>query len=104
MFMIGGALKSFKFNILAFIIGFIVGICYIYQKAPELVKKVVYPTPFNAGKITYKNSDGECFQYIAEAVTCPENTELIKNHTIIDDTPDNTSSSFYDKVQKMFKI
>jgi len=103
MFLIGGALKRFKFNLIAFVIGFIVGICYIYQKAPDLVEQIVYPTPYNCGKITYKNKNGDCFQYVAEPVDCPEDQALIKQHTIGANTPSSSSSSIYDKFKNLFK-
>ena len=104
MILIGGALKAFKFNIIAFIIGFVIGMCYIYYKAPELVDKIVYPTPYNAGKIIYKNKNGDCYQYIAEIVECPEDKTLIKHHNISTNTPNNsTTTSLFDKVSGIFK-
>lgn len=105
MFMFGGALKSFKFNIIAFIIGFIIGISYIYQKAPIIEEKVVFPTPYNSGKLTYKNNNGDCFQYIAEKIDCPEDTTLIKQHSVDSKTSqldESTQTSLYDKFKKMF--
>ena len=33
---IGGALQSFRFNIIAFIAGFLIGLLYIHTKSPEL--------------------------------------------------------------------
>ena len=100
--MLGGALQSFKFNIIAFIIGFIIGICYIYQKQPPLTENIVYPTPFNAGKITYKNNNGDCFQYTAEPVDCPEDESLIKQHSINSDTLSDKEMSLIDKFKQIF--
>jgi len=103
--MFGGALKAFKFNLIAFIIGFIIGICYIYQKAPPIIEKVVFPTPYNSGKITYKNNNGDCFQYIAEPIDCPEDTSLIKEHIIDANTEhsnNTTESNLYDKFKNLF--
>ena len=31
---------------------------------------LVYPTPDNASKIQYKNSDNECFNFTAKLVNC----------------------------------
>ena len=100
--MLGGALQSFKFNIIAFIIGFIIGMCYIYQKQPPLTENIVYPTPFNAGKITYKNNNGDCFQYTAEPVDCPEDESLIKQHSINSDTLSDKEMSLIDKFKQIF--
>ena len=99
---IGGALKSFRFNIMAFIAGFLIGLLYIYTKSPELSEKVTYPTPYNAGAIIYKNKNGDCYQYIAEQVECPEDTSLIKQHNIGSQTPNtNTSFSLYDNMKSL---
>ena len=100
--MFGGALQSFKFNILAFVIGFIIGMCYIYQKQPPLTETIVYPTPYNAGKITYKNKNGDCFQYTAEPVDCPEDESLIKQHTVNSETPSDKETGFFDKFKHIF--
>ena len=102
MYMIGGALKSFKFNILAFIIGFIIGICYIYQKQPPLIEQIVYPTPYNAGKVIYKSTNGDCFQYTAELVDCPEDKSLIKQHIMGSETPETENSDLLSKFKKFF--
>ena len=102
MNMIGGALQAFKFNILAFIIGFIIGMCYIYQKQPPLTEKIIYPTPYNAGKVTYTNKNGDCFQYTATPVDCPEDETLIKQHSINADTPEKEDTSVFDKFKRMF--
>ena len=99
--MFGGALQSFKFNIIAFVLGFIIGMCYIYQKQPPLTEHIVYPTPYNVGKITYKNKNGDCFQYTAEPVDCPEDESLIKQH-IIADTPSDEETGVFDKVKNFF--
>ena len=104
--MFGGALKAFKFNIIAFTIGFIIGISYIYQKAPTIIEKVVFPTPYNSEKITYKNKNGDCFQYIANPIDCPEDTSLIKEHIIdanTEESNETTQSNLYDKFKNMFK-
>jgi hypothetical protein len=101
MLIFGGALKSFKFNIISFIIGFIIGMCYIYQKQPPLIEKIIYPTPHNAGKITYKTVSGDCFQYNAETVECPEDKSLIKQH-IIDSDLVTKEDGIFDKFKKIF--
>ena len=106
MFMFGGALKAFKFNIIAFTIGFIIGICYIYQKAPTITEKVVFPTPYNCEKVTYKNTNDDCFQYVAEKVDCPEDTTLIKQHNVntdISESNDTKEFNLYDKFKNMLK-
>ena len=69
-------------NPLAFLISFCFGIFICYVKKP--VKRVVYrhPTPFNAGKIEYRDDNNQCFKYFAEEVPCPEDKRLINEHPI----------------------
>ena len=86
-------LKSFQFNYITFFIGFVVGLIFIYFKEPELQEKVVYPTPLNAGNITYNNGNGECFQYTAIRVKCPEDTTLIRHHNVDNGLENDTSGS-----------
>jgi len=99
--LIGGALKSFRFNIMAFIAGFLIGLLYIYTKSQELIEKITYPTPYNAEKVIYKNKNGDCYKYVAESVECPEDKSLIKQHTIGSNTPktSNDPSSIFANIK-----
>jgi hypothetical protein len=67
-------MKSFKFNIFAFIIAFSFGILYVYISAPKPQIIIKYPTPYNANKIVYRSSDSDmCYKYEVQEVKCSEN-------------------------------
>lgn len=56
-----------------FLISFGIGmlLVYIFQSEPIIVYK--YPTPYNAGKIMYKDDAGTCYKYKVEQVKCNNN-------------------------------
>jgi len=93
-------------NIAYFIGAFCIGILYVYliTPPPEVVLK--FPSPYNAGMITYKDKANNCYQYKAEKQdTCPADKALVKPQPIIEDfdkqmpmMPDNSdlySSNYY---------
>lgn len=61
-----------------FMLSFGVGvlIVYVMRKEPRVVIK--YPTPENAGKVTYVDDVGVCYKYQAHEVPCPEDKSKIK--------------------------
>ena len=56
---------------LIFLISLCVGLFYTYitMPAPQIVIK--YPTPFNAGKITYVDKNNVCYKYRIQKTQCP---------------------------------
>jgi hypothetical protein len=54
-----------------FIISFCIGIfmVYITLPLPEII--IRYPTPFNAGKIVYKDNADLCYVYDSKEISCP---------------------------------
>ena len=50
---------------------------YIFTPEPKIV--IQYPTPENAGKITYMDDAGVCYRYKALPVGCPEDKTKISN-------------------------
>jgi hypothetical protein len=70
--------KGFTFNRGAFILGFLVGIIYVFIASPDITSAVTYPTPYNAGKIIYKDAANNCFTYVATKVMCPSKNSGIK--------------------------
>ena len=75
-------IKEFKLNITAFIISFCIGLMYVYISSPP--KKIVlkYPTPFNAGKIVYRDHADTCFVFDAKKEPCPKDKSKVKTHPI----------------------
>jgi hypothetical protein len=62
--------KRFRFNILAFVIAFGLGILYVYLDSPKQRMIIKYPTPYNIDKIVYKGLDEECYKFKANEVKC----------------------------------
>jgi hypothetical protein len=61
-----------------FLIALCVGLLYTYVSAPPPEIIVKYPTPLNAGKITYVDDAGVCYKYKVNPVECPANQDSIK--------------------------
>lgn len=74
-----------RINFLYFIIAFSVGLfaCYVMTPTPQVVVK--FPSPFNAGKVTYKDKADTCYTYRADSVECPIDKSLIKPQPIQED-------------------
>lgn len=66
-------MKQFRLNWPVFVLSFGIGILYIYvlTPAPKVVLK--FPSPYNAGKIVYKDKADECFVFDAVKVDCTKN-------------------------------
>jgi hypothetical protein len=56
---------------LYFFLSFGIGLLLVYflQPSPKVVLK--FPSPFNAGQVTYREDDS-CYKYNATKVDCPE--------------------------------
>jgi hypothetical protein len=62
--------KIFKFNYMAFIVGFTIGILYVYLSTPKPRIITKYPTPYNYDKNIYKNENETCYKYDVDEVKC----------------------------------
>ena len=89
-------------SIAYFIAAFCVGILYVYLIAPAPQVVLKFPSPYNAGRITYKDKANNCYQYKAEKQdSCPNDKALIKPQPIIEDFEkqpnliDSDSSNYY---------
>ena len=65
-----------------FLIALSVGLFYAYLTAPIPEVIIKYPTPDNAGKITYTDDAGVCYRYHVKEVTCPGDPKKIKDMPI----------------------
>ncbi len=74
-----------RINLKYFLVSFAVGLlaCYIMAPPPDVVIK--FPSPYNAGKVTYKDKAGTCFAFKADAQACPVDRSLIKDQPIMED-------------------
>lgn len=79
-------MNHFRFNWIAFLISFGIGMFYVYLKAPVPKIVITYPTPYNAGKIVYRDSANTCFVFNANQTSCSsvQNKDAIKPQPIVD--------------------
>ena len=61
-----------------FLIALCVGLLYTYVSSPLPQIVVKYPTPHNAGKITYVDDAGVCYRYKVSPSVCPKDAHKIK--------------------------
>ena len=61
-----------------FLMALCVGLLYTYVSAPPQHVVVKYPTPYNAGKVTYVDDAGVCYKYKVRPMTCPSDPQKIK--------------------------
>lgn len=62
--------EVFRFNFLAFIIAFALGILFVYLSSPKQKIIIKYPNPYNADKVVYRSESDVCYKYKAEEVKC----------------------------------
>jgi hypothetical protein len=58
-------------------------VCYLMSPKPEVVVK--FPSPFNAGKVVYKDKASNCYKYNADKVACPKDSSMVKPQPIMED-------------------
>tara|TARA_A100001015_G_C14981337_1_gene709573 strand:- start:995 stop:1234 length:240 start_codon:yes stop_codon:yes gene_type:complete len=66
-----------------FLMALCVGLLYTYVSSPPPRVVVKYPTPFNAGKITYVDDAGVCYRYKVKPTKCPSNPKKIKKMPLL---------------------
>ena len=74
-----------KIQPLYFFVAFAIGLfaCYLTNPKPSIVVK--FPSPYNAGKVLYKDGNDTCYRYHADKVSCPVDQGLIKPQPIQED-------------------
>ncbi len=65
-----------------FIVAFSIGVFISYVLAPPPQIVIQYPTPENAGKITYQDDAGVCYKYRKVNVQCPTDKTKLKKLTL----------------------
>ena len=66
-------------KLLPFVVGLVIGVIAIIFIKPEQIITRKYPTPENAGKITYKDKNSICYKYAAKQVDCDKNESRLKD-------------------------
>jgi hypothetical protein len=74
-----------KLSPIYFLVAFIVGllVCYVMEPKKKIIIK--FPSPTNAGKVTYVDKQGQCYKYNVEKLDkCPtDNT--VKPQPVMED-------------------
>ena len=87
----------FKLNKFYFFISLVIGLLFAYLFTPQPDVIIRYPTPENAGKIIYQDSNEVCYKYIANEVQCPADKSLIKDNYLqkVDNEKKNKKFSIF---------
>lgn len=75
-------MKSFRLNWPVFLVSFGIGILYIYiaNPPPKIILK--FPSPYNAGKVIYRDKADDCFVFDAERLECPKDGKQVKKQPV----------------------
>lgn len=65
-----------------FFISFAIGIFFVYCLSPPPQVVMKFPTPYNAGKVMYKDNSDTCYVYDAVKEECPLDKTKIKPQPI----------------------
>ena len=68
----------FELDPVALLAGFAIGLIVLYTAMPAPRVVVKFPSPMNAGKVTYSEPGG-CFTYDALDVPCPSDASAVKD-------------------------
>ena len=61
-----------------FLCSLCIGLIYVYLTMPVTETIIMYPTPFNVGKVTYDDASGACFKYKIREAKCPIDKSQVK--------------------------
>jgi hypothetical protein len=65
-----------------FLVGFTVGIFFVYILKPAPMVITRYPNIENVDKVTYRDRNGTCFKYETKTVDCDKSEERIKPYPL----------------------
>ena len=74
---------KFRINLLVVLLSFIFGIILVYLMSPHPITKLRFPSPFNTGKIKYKDNGDSCYVFKSNEVPC---SDISKPQPIFDDS------------------
>ncbi len=75
-------LLSKYINVKLFLWSLFLGIFFAYITGPQQHVILVYPTPENNDKVSYKDKSDNCYHYEPVEVKCPKNKSLINEYEI----------------------
>lgn len=59
-----------RLNLAALIVSFAIGMLLTYMITPPPKVIVKFPSPYNAGKVLYRDSSDTCFKFKSDTVEC----------------------------------
>lgn len=59
-----------RLNMRALVVSFAIGILFTYLVTPAPKVIVKFPSPFNAGKVVYRDASDTCYMFKSDAVEC----------------------------------
>lgn len=62
-----------RLNVTALLASFAIGILFTYLVTPPPKVVVKFPSPYNAGKVLYRDTSDTCFMFKSEEVECSNN-------------------------------
>lgn len=68
-----------------FFVSFAIGLFFVYIMAPAPTVIMKFPSPYNAGKVVYKDKSDSCYVYRADKAECPLDKTRIKSQPLFED-------------------
>ncbi len=75
------------FEMLPFLLGFVLGIVGILFVKPKPRVIIKYPHPTNVEKLVYKDPNGVCYTYKSKEVSCDSNEATLKPYPLQEGMP-----------------
>ena len=74
-----------KLSPLYFLLAFIVGllVCYVMEPKKKVILK--FPSPTNAGKVTYVDKQGQCYKYNVQKLDVCPTDKTVKPQPVMED-------------------
>lgn len=66
-----------RLNMTALVVSFTVGVLFTYLLTPPPKVIVKFPSPFNAGKIMYRDNADACYKFKSDAVDCSAHEHVL---------------------------
>lgn len=61
-----------RLNVAALVVSFALGILYTYLVTPAPKVIIKFPSPYNAGRVVYRDGADTCFMFKSDPVDCEE--------------------------------
>lgn len=68
-----------------FFVSFAIGILVVYVMTPPADIILKFPSPYNAGLVTYRDKANSCYRYKSEKVKCGDSGHTVKPQPILED-------------------